>query len=595
MKTSALGSYDGYTEPRFDAWQRESRHLAVRDGTRLAVDILRPSSGGHVTDSALPAIWTHTRYQRADVRTDGSIRTLVDRWDPWLDTVIKHGYVVLVVDVRGGGASFGVYEGQYAANESRDAYDVTEWIAEQPWCDGNVGMFGRSYLGITQYFAASQAPPHLKAIFPEMASFDHYDYAYSGGIYRDSSRFMWQLLVGNLDQSVPMIWLGDYQGPVAPVDEDADGELLAAALREHRENHDWYQMIRALPFRDSIDAASGEAIHTTRSAAHYRAAIAASGVAIYHLAGWYDMFPCDTLKWWCNLDNPQKVVIGPWFHSDAGGLDFSAEHLRWYDYWLKSIDNGVMREDPIHYYTLDVPESSRWRSTAQWPLPQQRLTAHYFSSSPAPAPANGPSGQGMLSLDAPLAGNDNQERYTLDYTTSSGPTSRWANANGGPGIYPDMAPNDEKCLTYTTSALEHPVEITGHPVVHLWLSTAADDIAVFVLLEDVDPEGRSHYVTEGMLRASNRALGEPDWNNIGLPHHPGTEASQQPLPDEPVELVFDLHPTSKHFRAGHRIRIAIAGSDIDNWRLPIVLPAPTITVHRDATRPSRIILPVIPC
>ena len=132
MKTSALGAYDGYTEPRFDAWQRESRHVAVRDGTRLAVDILRPSSGGHVTDIPLPAIWTHTRYQRADVRTDGSIRTLVDRWDPWLDTVIKHGYVVLVVDVRGGGASFGVYEGQYAAIESRDAYDVTEWIAEQP-------------------------------------------------------------------------------------------------------------------------------------------------------------------------------------------------------------------------------------------------------------------------------------------------------------------------------------------------------------------------------------------------------------------------------------------------------------------------------
>ena len=206
----------------------------MRDGTRLAVDVLRPTEAGRVVETLLPAIWTHTRYQRADTRADGSVRTPVDRWDPWLDTVIKHGYVVVVVDVRGGGGSFGVNEGQYSANETRDAYDITEWIAEQPWCDGSVGMFGRSYLGITQYFAASQAPPHLKAIFPEMASFDHYDYVYSGGIYRESSRFMWQLLVGNLDQSVAMVWLGDEQGPVAPVDEDADGRLLAAALREHR-------------------------------------------------------------------------------------------------------------------------------------------------------------------------------------------------------------------------------------------------------------------------------------------------------------------------------------------------------------------------
>ena len=279
------------------------------------------------------------------------------------------------------------------------------------------------------------------------------------------------------------------------------------------------------------------------------------------------------------------MVVGPWFHGDSDGLDLAAEHLRWYDYWLKGIDNGVMAEPPIHYFTIDAPQGSQWRETAQWPLPNQQLTEYYFARD---------EDDRRLSLDPPVAGNDNRDVYAVDYSTSSGTTNRWANANGGVGAYPDMAPNDEKCLTYTTAPLEHPVEITGHPIVHLWLGSSADDVDIFVLLEDIDPVGRSHYVTEGMLRASNRALGEAPWNNIGLPHHPGTRNRQQPVGDQPIELVLDLHPTSKRFRTGHRIRVAIAGCDIDNCRTPILSPPPTLMVHRTPEQPSRIILPIIP-
>ena len=199
--------------------------------------------------------------------------------------------MVVTVDVRGGGASFGVNKGQYSAEETRDAYDVTEWIAAQPWCDGNVGMYGRSYLGITQYFAASQAPPHLKAIFPEMAGFDQYAYGYAGGVFREASRFNWQLFVCNLDHSMPMVWKDEYIGPVAPVDGDDGPQLLSTALRAHRANLDWFRMIDGAPYRDSEDPISGERIHETRSACTFREAIEQSAIPIYHLAGWFDMFP----------------------------------------------------------------------------------------------------------------------------------------------------------------------------------------------------------------------------------------------------------------------------------------------------------------
>ena len=584
---SSFGNYCGFTEPRFDDWQCVSQYVAMRDGTRLAVDIMHPVSAGVLVEEPLPAIWTHTRYQRASLTREGEVETLAEHWDPWLFQVIAQGYVVLCVDVRGGGASFGVNRGQFPDDESRDAYDLTEWIAEQSWCDGNVGMYGRSYMGITQYFAASEKPPHLKAIFPEMASFDHYGYVYGGGVFRDSSRFNWQLLVGNLDQSIALSWKDDYQGPVAPVDEDKDGELLKSALREHRQNHNWYRLLESCPFRDSAATGTGEVLHETRSPGSRLAAVEDFGVPMYHLAGWYDMFPRDTFLWFANAANPQKLVIGPWFHVDTHGLDTAAEHLRWYDHWLKGVANGVMDEAPIHYWVIDAPVGQEWRSTDVWPLAEEQPTAFYLDA--GPSGSVGSVNDGRLGYDM----SSGSDTYRVDSTTTTGVTNRWANANGGATGYPDMTANDEKGLTYTTSVLEQPIEVTGHPVVYLWVSTSAEDGDFYAYLEDVQPDGFSQYVTEGVLRASHRALGEAPWNHLGLPYHSGLATDTQPLPDDLVELVFDLHPTSKIFRAGHRIRLTIVGADSDNDRALVYEPPPVVTICRDAKRPSRVVLPVI--
>jgi putative CocE/NonD family hydrolase len=157
-----------------------------------------------------------------------------------------------------------------------------------------------------------------------------------------------------------------------------------------------------------------------------------------------------------------------------------------------------------------------------------------------------------------------------------------------------MRANDEKALTYTTMPLEAEVEVTGHPVVHLWLATNASDLDVFVYLEEVDDRGNSTYVTEGNLRASHRALSAAPYDNLGLPYHRHYESDLQPIPaEEPFEMVFDLLATSHLFQVGHRIRVTVAFSDADNFDTPVLDPKPTLKLLRNTSFPTYIELPVV--
>lgn len=170
-RVSRFGEYKGYSERIYDGYDRFSEYVEARDGTLLAVDVYRPTLDGELVEEPLPVVWAHTRYQRAHQRLDGTVQ----EGQMYVRELVPFGYVVGIADVRGSGASFGVRAAEFTPEEAQDAYDITEWLAAQTWSDGNVGMFGRSYLGITQLFAASQAPPHLRAIFPEMHMFDIYD------------------------------------------------------------------------------------------------------------------------------------------------------------------------------------------------------------------------------------------------------------------------------------------------------------------------------------------------------------------------------------------------------------------------------------
>ena len=184
VRISQPGKYKGYSQPLYDEISTTSQYVPMRDGTKLAALILRPAEDGKPVSTPLPVIWTDNRYHREEILA----------W-PWLRTVSRYGYVIVSVDVRGSGASFGTNRGPFSPEETRDAYDITEWLAVQPWSDGNIGMLGRSYMGITQFMAASTAPPHLKAIFPEMSEFDRYSFIYPGGVFHDDFFRQWGSMI----------------------------------------------------------------------------------------------------------------------------------------------------------------------------------------------------------------------------------------------------------------------------------------------------------------------------------------------------------------------------------------------------------------
>lgn len=556
---------------------RESCYVTARDGTPLALDLFRPARDGRRADEPLPVIWAQDCYRRAHYG-NGRLETVLDRF-PWLETLLAHGYVVAAADARGSGASFGSRLVPFGQTLMWDAYDITEWLARQPWCTGAVGMYGRSYLGIAQYLCASTCPPHLKAIFPEMALFDLYAFVRPGGAYRHDWAH-WSRLIRD----------GDADPRNAPVDGDG-GAMIARALEEHRANADPEAVFADLRFRDDDGGDSLGMPYFSSSPSSYLRGINKSEVAIYHLAGWFDLWPRDALTWFDNLTVPQRLVIGPWAHAQSGGIDLASEHLRWYDHWLKGIDTGIMAVDPIKYYTIGAPPGKAWRTAREWPLASAVQNLYYFSAQPSESIASIYDRSLEPQPPASASGHDD---YRVDYTTTSGKTSRWAHGYGQPFGYPDRTADDARALTYTSKPLAADLEVTGHPVVHLWLSSSASDGDVFVYLECVEPDGTSNYVTEGNLRASHRALGAAPHRYLGLPYRSGFAEDVHPLPrGEPVELVFDLHPTSRVFKRGSRIRVAVTCADADNVRTEELSPRPTVTVHRTAKHPSGIVLPVV--
>ena len=243
-KVSKFGEYRGYSEEIYDSSVRTSQYLTMRDGVKIAIDILRPAKDGKVEEKPLPLIWTHTRYRRSYIR-NGKLRSELD--SPLYQRLLKYGYVLAAADVRGSGASFGSWHGIWAQEETQDAYEIIEWLASQPWCDGNVGMAGGSYLGITQLMAAGTKPPHLKAIFPAVALFDIYAVAYPGGVFYDDFIKHWSELTRMMDTEVI----------AAPVDEDKDESLLESAIAEHELSRGLIDIFMPLKYRDSVDQRTG--------------------------------------------------------------------------------------------------------------------------------------------------------------------------------------------------------------------------------------------------------------------------------------------------------------------------------------------------
>ncbi|KMS94499.1 hypothetical protein BVRB_020800, partial [Beta vulgaris subsp. vulgaris] len=279
----------------------------------------------------------------------------------FLNDVCKQGYVIAVADIRGTGALFGHYVTTYSAREIDDAVELMQWFSEQPWCDGNIGMYGRSYLGYHQYQAILGASPHLKAIFPCVSTFDRPAVIWPGGVYVKSFFEDWFALKKMCDTSPD----------TARVDEDGDGSLLRQAQCEHANNV--YQLgIANTPYREDLDPSSlGMALPRGHPPTPVGSLdqLNAACMPTYNVGGWFDFSPRCTALLHANLNSPRKLLMGPWHHGQTDGFDIGAEMLDWFNHWLKGADNKVMAKPAVTYCLEDANWNRHWRTAATWPLP----------------------------------------------------------------------------------------------------------------------------------------------------------------------------------------------------------------------------------
>jgi putative CocE/NonD family hydrolase len=616
QKVSEFGKYQGYSEANYEGNKRISDYLTLSNGTRLAYDLILPTRKGVPAGKPLPVLFKYTPYLRTftifDQAGNNIIADLFDLgwkekamlrvryWlsdrghlmDPlfrtkYLENLVKHGYAVLVVERPGTGASFGVMNASFEVG-AEEVNEILNWAAAQNWCSGKIGMYGDSFQAMIQFAGAAAGNPHLKAIFPASSGFDTYNsVTYRGGVHNKTfaSFFSWST---SFLEKVP-----------TPVDSDKDGSLLAQARKERIGSTLAKQgeiLLTKFPFRDSTTSDGSRFWERPGNLYPLLGQINQAGVPVYMTTGWYDLFSGadDMFLWYANLTGPRRLVIRPADHSqvekDQFDLDHGAEAHRWFDYWLKGIDNGILNEPPIHYYVMGAAKKDSWRTSDHWPLAKQKLTPFYFGEGKTGSVAS--INDGSLRPEPPTH-KDAADAYTVDYSTTSGKYSRWYAVNW-PRNYPSMQANDRKALTYTTLPLEVDTEVTGHPLIHLWLTTDVPDLDAFVYLEKVDGSGRSTYITEGTLRASHRKLSRAPYNNLGLPFPSHYQSDLAPIqPWQPVELVFSLLSTSYRFPKGSRIRITVAFADADNFETPVIEPPPKLHLLRDKNHPSFVQLPVV--
>ncbi|MBX5450720.1 CocE/NonD family hydrolase [Thermogemmatispora sp.] len=569
----------------------------MRDGTTLRANIYRPAAEGQ-----WPVLLTRLPYGK-DLPLGNAI----------LDPVqaARRGYVVIVQDTRGRFTSDGDWVPM--ANEARDGFDTIEWAARLPYSNGQVGMYGASYFGFTQWSAAIEQPPALKAMIPLFTWSDPFNgVVFRGGALELGTMAHWQLQMGMdvlmrryrndpqaLGQAIAL-WAKEMDA----LGKEGYWSLPLKEFRPLKAQEIAPQFFLALEF--PMQRAAAEYMNI--SGKHERVTVPA-----FNGGGWYDIFLQDTLEHFTAMRQrgatPQarqsKLLIGPWAHTSQGSLvgeqtfgfastiafinlqqDFMTYQLRWFDYWLKGIENGIAQEAPIKIFVMGA---NVWRDEQEWPLARAVETRYYLHSQ---GHANTLHGDGTLSTEPP--GDESADQYTYDpanpVITRGGAVLMAPEYPAGPF---DQRPVESRgdVLVYTSAPLQEDLEVTGPIRVHLWAASSAPDTDFVARLVDVHPDGYAQNLTDGIIRARYR-------------HAPRGGEPMLIEPGKAYEYVIDLWATSNLFKAGHRIRLDITSSNFPRWdRNPNtgqplgasaeMVPAQQTILH-NREHPSYIVLPIVP-
>jgi predicted acyl esterase len=477
---------------------RKDLRVPMRDGVQLAADAYQGTE--EKPRPALVALSPYGKELQALALTTPPQRRPSPMWDGCIEAgdiarIVKEDYVHVIGDLRGSGHSGGEHIGNYNAGGvslGQDAYDFIEWVAAQPWCDGNVGMVGISYFGSMQVLAAAERPPHLKAIFVSGGHYDFYETTYHGGV-------MW---------------------------------FMPRAAREGRGGDSGWA------FTDGVKSRMIEKYSWTMDG---------------------------TLELFNQLKCPKKLDIGP--YPPMQSRPFIEEHdkmFRWYDYWIKGIDNGIMEEPAVSVFV----EGSREVVTAdQWPPKNTKYTSLYLRP------------RHKLSTEPELMG--------AEYAAPD-------------GFYqaPLTVTDKVEILSWSTPVFEQDTEMIGTGAAHIFAEIDQPDTNFILRLWDYAPDGKRQLITSGYLKASHRELDER--TTEGSPHHPHTRA----VPVEPgqiEEYVLRLYPFANTFRPGHHLTVELSNSEPladehnallppDAFHLPVGRPV-THKIYRDAAHQSRLVLP----
>jgi len=573
----------------------------MRDGVKIAIDLYLPK--GCPKGERLPTLIRYARYGRSyELQLSTRIFYGNKPFAPKLirrmpEFFVPHGYAWVEVDVRGAGASYGSRPHPFHSDELKDGAEIVDWIISQPWSNGCVGTIGTSYSGAAAGFTLVNKHPAVKATAPMFSPFDIYtDQLYPGGVHLIWFASTWNRLNKAVDRNAPHAFFGwdvkIYIKGIRPVDGDRNRAMLKAAVRDHARNMDIFSNARLVTFRDAIPQHPGKNIDLISPHA-YAEAMRQSGTAVYNYSGWFDG-ACghSAINRYLTVGNPgSRLTLGPWAHGGYRNLSpflnsprtrFNqlGELLRFFDHHLKGEETGISDEPPVHYYTMG---EEKWKAARTWPPPGGEKVSFFLAES------------NTLTLQSPK-GPEGLDTYQVDFTAETGEDSRWKILMGLKEytLYPDRKRQGRKLLCYSSAALKKDMEVTGHPVVTLFVSSSDTDGTFFVYLEDVDEDGHIHYVTEGQLRALHRkqkAAQPPD--PLHLPYRTFLKKDASPLvPGVVAELTFALQPTSYLFKKGHSIRISLAGADREHFSPEPARP-PSVKYYRTRIYPSRIELPVI--
>ncbi|MBN1224838.1 MAG: CocE/NonD family hydrolase [Candidatus Aminicenantes bacterium] len=553
---------------------------AMRDGNRLFSDVYRPDAPGK-----FPAILIRTPYNKEDY----------GKYSSFPVKAVQCGYAVIIQDVRGRYSS----EGDFLpyVQEIRDGYDSVEWASGLPFVNGKVAMYGCSYLGAVQWLAAVTDPPHLVAIFPQCTFANGRHFFFFGGTFDLS----W---IGWLYDRLPDI--RRHKG----MDKDrGEAENNFSTWEENKWKWLKYTPLIKLPIFDGLCPYYFDWLAHPDNGPFWDFSDIEKGhrnvsVPAYNLTGWYDdgygqpgaLLNFLGMKANGKTDKArtgQKLIIGPWTHCDwesskAGDIDFGPDAvvdvdalaLRWFDFWMKGIDNGIMKDPPIKFFVMG---DNVWRAEQQWPLFRTEFTSLYLRSDSA---ANSLWGDGTLSVEIPV--NEKTDRYIYD---PSNPVTDYFFEEPGVRDLRTIEVRNDVCV-YTSDPLTEDCEVTGPVTAEIYASSSAKDTDFVVKVCDVHPCGYSQNITpplSGVIRGRYRdSESEPSLLESGRIY----------------KFSIALMHTSHVFKKGHRIRISVTSSyfpfldrnpntgrpfgEDDSW------VRATQTIFHGPKNPSRIILPVIP-